>query len=159
MKIFKYIISIVCMWSVLFLLNGCQRDCLFVDSFSFDKAKWNYNQPVIWEVDVEDTINTHHLSLFMRNNLEYPYSNIYFFTSIIYNDSVFLSDTSQYLIADKYGRWLGRGFGGLKDNYFLMKENVVFPKRGKYTIRVTHGMRADDLQGVEDLGIKIKNTF
>ena len=36
---------------------------------------------------------------------------------------------------------------------------MVFPKRGKYTIRVTHGMRADNLQGVEDLGIKIKNTF
>ena len=158
MNILKHITSTFKVLSVLILLNGCQGDFVFVDSLSFDESIWGHNQPVQWKVEIDDTINSHNISLFVRNDLDFPYSNIYFFTSIIYDDSVFLSDTSQYLIADKYGRWLGRGLGNIKDNYFLLEDGIVFPQKGQYIINVAHGMRTDFLQGIRELGIKIKKN-
>ena len=41
-------------------------------------------------------------------------------------------DTVEYKISDKYGKWLGRGLGNMKDNYLIFNQNMMFNKEGVY---------------------------
>ena len=67
-------------------------------------------------------------------------------------------DTLQYILAKPNGEWLGNGFGSVKEILLQYKNNYLFPNNGKYQIEIKHGMRADELKGMEDIGIKIENV-
>ena len=108
--------------------------------------------------NIDNTRKPYNLSLFFRNTLDYSYRNIYFFVEISYGDNVFLYDTLQYSITNKYGQWLGGVMGYKKDNYFDFKENVIFQNKGQYRFTIKHGMREDQLIGTSELGFKIQTN-
>ena len=96
------------------------------------------------------------LFLFFRNNINYPYRNIYILLEIYNHDDLIKTDTLQYAITDKYGRWYGNGIGNTRDNYFLIEKNFKFEHAGEYTFKLQHGMRSNPLLGSEKIGLKIK---
>jgi gliding motility-associated lipoprotein GldH len=100
----------------------------------------------------------HNVSLFFRNKINYPYRNIYILLDILHNNDVIKTDTLQYEITDKYGRWYGRGIGDTKDNYFLFEQNLEFQNVGVYTFNITHGMRNNPLLGCDKIGLKISEN-
>jgi gliding motility-associated lipoprotein GldH len=67
-------------------------------------------------------------------------------------------DTLNYILAKPNGEWLGEGFGETKEIMFLYKSKYTFPKSGKYTVGILQAMRANDLKGIEDVGVKIENA-
>jgi gliding motility-associated lipoprotein GldH len=67
-----------------------------------------------------------------------------------------LRDTFEIVVADPSGRWLGKGFGGIKTLQTLYRRDVYFPVPGEYTISLQHGMREDVLTGIHDVGIRIE---
>ena len=61
------------------------------------------------------------------------------------------------------GKWLGKGYGSLKENKLWYKENIVFPLQGVYTLKVAHAMRQNgtvegvsELEGIPDVGFQIE---
>jgi len=136
------------------LTSSCEKK--HVSIYDFDYNKWGKVDTVDFVFDVNDTIKTYELSFFFRNNLNYTYRNLFLLIELSYDDKIIQSDTVEYRIADKYGQWLGRGLGNVKDNYLMFNENARFSKEGMYKIRVRHGMRQDSLIGVNKLGFQIK---
>lgn len=95
----------------------------------------------------------------VRNNNEYPYSNI----RLIVNFSEVKSkkkstDTLNYILAKPNGEWLGKGFGDTKEIMFQYKLNYKFPENGDYKIGIIQAMRTDNLKGIEDIGVKIESA-
>lgn len=108
---------------------------------------------------IENKANTPIDILFVvRNNNDYPYSNIRFIASVKEEntDKTMTTDTLNYTLAAPDGRWLGTGFGDTKELEILYKEKYTFPKTGKYTLRLVQAMRTDTLRGLEDIGVKIE---
>lgn len=97
--------------------------------------------------------------LVVRNNEDYPYSNIRFFIKLEnIKMKSYTIDTLNYLLAKPNGEWLGTGFGRTKEILFQYKMNYQFPNSGEYKIEIKQAMRKDTLVGIEDIGIKIENT-
>ncbi len=121
--------------------------------------KWNRKGEQKFSLEISDPQNPKDILFVVRNNNEYPYSNIRFivnFTDIQSRKKQ--TDTMNYILAKPNGEWLGTGFGDTKETLFQYKLNYRFPAKGKYEIGLTQAMRNDNLPGIEDIGVKIETA-
>lgn len=140
------------------LLCSCSGSDEAVSMQSLDGV-WNKKQELNFEVQVEDPQTPKNIVLVVRNNNEYPYSNLYVMASVKDARSHILrTDTLNYMLAKTNGEWLGNGFGETKEMQLQYQNGLVFPGKGKYTISIRQGMRANPLVGIEDVGIRLENT-
>ena len=146
--LFKFVVIIYV------LIFGCSQNQTSLHGFN--KNSWESKDSVIFYFDIADSTKIYNLSFFFRSTIEYPYRNIFLITSMSLEDEVIQTDTVEYLMADKHGRWHGKGFGQIRDNYFLFDEEMLFKKSGYYKFIIRHGMRQDPLIGANKLGFKIK---
>ena len=61
------------------------------------------------------------------------------------------------------GKWLGKGYGSIKENKLWYKENIIFTVKGVYTLQISHAMRKNgkadgimELEGITDVGFLIE---
>jgi gliding motility-associated lipoprotein GldH len=120
---------------------------------------WNKSTEQKFTFTVTDAQNPKNIIFVVRNNNDYPYSNIRFFVNFSETKkNPKKVDTLSYIMAKPNGEWLGKGFGDTKEIWFQYRLNHKFPKNGKYQIGIKQAMRNDNLSGIEDIGIKIENS-
>ncbi len=148
-------------WSVFFVLlflMSCENASQKVEMKNL-KGTWNKKTEQKFDFKINDAQNSKNIIFVVRNNNDYPYSNIRFivnFTEVkTKNKKV---DTLNYVLAQPNGEWIGKGFGDTKETLFQYKLNYKFPANGDYSIGVIQAMRADNLIGIEDLGLKIETV-
>jgi len=148
-KILVFILSIL-------LFNGCREASFYEKTFKITEEGWNSVDTLDYEVEVSDNDHPFNFYINIRNNNEYSYSNLYIFLETQFPDNTISRDTLEFLLADKSGKWLGKGQGRIRENDFLIRSNFLFPQSGTYNFSIEHGMRTDNLTGIEDVGIRIE---
>ena len=141
----------------LFALS-CKSKSFYDNVCDIKKGEWHKNQVVKFDVPVVDTIHGYNLFFEIRNNNEYPYSNLFLFVSTTSPNKAIKKDTIEITLADEKGKWLGNGLGGIRSNEAMFKRYIRFPVPGFYKVEITQGMRDDVLRGIIDLGLKIENV-
>ena len=139
------------------LLVSCSYNGEDVYMHSLNGA-WQKKATQKFEFEIKDSQNPKNIIFVVRNNNDYPYSNIRIFSKLYNKENNGKTDTLNYILAEPNGEWIGTGFGETKEILFQYKLNYKFPKNGKYFIDVQHAMRRDTLAGVEDFGIKIESA-
>jgi len=122
-------------------------------------SKWSKKSEQKFNLEISDPQNPKNIIFVVRNNNDFPYSNIRFivnFTDLQTRKKE--TDTLNYVLAKPNGEWLGTGFGDTKETFFQYKLNYKFPKKGKYEIGIIQAMRNDILPGIEDIGVKIETA-
>ncbi|MFD2477403.1 gliding motility lipoprotein GldH [Epilithonimonas zeae] len=119
--------------------------------------QWNKKKVQQFDFDVKDAQNQKNITFVVRNNNDYPYSNLRLIATVEHNKKAIATDTLNYVLAKPNGEWLGTGFGDTKETLFQYKLNYKFPQNGNYSVKVVQAMRKNILPGIEDLGIKIQN--
>ena len=143
-----YFILLVC------FLNSCQSDYEVSKNIAVP-LPWDSHHPINFEFQINDTIATYSFYISVRNNEEYPFSNIYFFINTLLPDGKSARDTVECILANPSGKWLGKGMGNLKESTHLIRNNLIFPRSGTYRMEIEQAMRVDELSGIKDVGIKI----
>lgn len=142
--------------SVIWLLGSCNNSPEYVSVKSLD-GNWDKKTALHFNYDIKDSQNPKNIIFVVRNNDDYPYGNIRIIASISNLRSKKKEiDTLNYILAKPNGEWIGEGFGTTKETLFQYKDNYQFSENGAYTISVLQAMRQDNLEGIEDFGIKIE---
>lgn len=136
-------------------LVGCQ-EVLFQDSRPVPNKNWEIGHNISFDVEVKDTMTGYDFYIDLRNESNYPYANIFMFVNTTFPSGKSAKDTVECILADRTGRWLGRGLGDVIDNHILFKQNIRFPNEGIYSFAFEHGMRNEALPAVLDVGISIE---
>ena len=142
---------------ILFLsVISCQNENekVFVNDIN---NQWKKKDIQTIDFDINDAQNQKNLLFVVRNNNDYPYSNLRLIASIEQSKKKISTDTLNFVLAKPNGEWIGTGFGDTKEITFQYKLNYKFPQNGKYSVKITQAMRKDVLPGIEDIGIKIQN--
>lgn len=143
----------------LLLFFSCQSSSEGEVVMNSVNSKWDKRSEQKFSLEISDPQNPKNIIFVVRNNNEYPYSNIRFivnFTDLQSRKKQ--TDTLNYILAKPNGEWLGTGFGDTKETLFQYKLNYRFPAKGKYEIGLTQAMRNDSLPGIEDIGVKIETA-
>lgn len=141
---------------------SCDPDLTYHSYTSLGQS-WNIEDPVVFEIEKLDTLQTHHIFITLRNNNEYPYSNIFLITDMQYPQGRTIRDTLEYQMAAPDGEWLGDGFGDIKESKLWYKEAVRFRESGTYAFSIQHAVRKNgnisgdaDLRGITEVGLRIE---
>lgn len=143
---------------VMVFAMGCNPNLEYEKYSEISEGTWHKDSLVVFDVPVTDTIQQYNLFFNVRNNIDYGYSNLWLFVEIEQPDGTSLTDKFELALAAPSGKWLGKGFGGLKTREAIYKRNVFFPVSGEYKIKVSQGMREDNLSGIRDVGLRIEKV-
>lgn len=140
----------------LFLIS-CDSNKVFDQYMEVENATWKRENIAKFSVDIKDTTTTHNLYINLRNKGNYPYSNLYLFVKIEGPDGNFSIDTVNCILADKSGKWLGKGIGDLWDLQVPYIGGFKFAKSGEYQFSFEQAMRVENgLEGITDIGLRIE---
>ncbi|WP_298485251.1 gliding motility lipoprotein GldH [uncultured Maribacter sp.] len=150
---------------ILLLLVSCNDTTIKSEYQSLKDASWHKNDTITFNFSELDTIAKHHIFINVRNDQNYPYSNLFLITELNYPNGDVVKDTLEYNMALPDGTWLGKGKGSLKESKLWFRENIVFPSSGVYTLQIVHAMRKNgtipgvvDLEGITDVGFQIEKS-
>lgn len=154
--------------AVLFIILigiSCADQLAYSSFQTIPDGRWRRDSTLIFEVEAPDTTQAHTFYLYVRNDNDYPYSNLFLIADFTRPDGTSQRDTLEYEMADAQGNWLGSGLGSVKESKLGYKKDVVFPVTGVYTISVTQAMRKNgnveglqELPGLLDVGLQIETN-
>lgn len=140
------------------LFSACDGGRIVDEYLEIPGKTWDKNDSYRFQFDIDDTTASYDMLIKLRHNNTYNYSNVYFFVTVSSPEGFVKKDTLQYMLAEPGGKWLGEGIGELKTNLFLYGDQVRFPKEGTYTFEIVQGMREEQLEGFEDIGLRVAKS-
>lgn len=142
----------------LFLIISCDPGRVYEKNIKIPDGVWEYNNPVLFEVAISDTITSYNLYINVRNSGMYPMQNLYMFITTTAPSGHSVKDTIQIMLADNKGKWLGKGLGDIWDLQRPYKKNVRFAQTGKYMFKFEQAMRVEKLPFILDVGLRIEQA-
>ena len=125
---------------------SCQNENKKEVYHSFNNNTWNTDSIVSFELDNIDTTSSHDLYLMVRHTTNFKFQNLFLFTNFENQQ-----DTLELFLSEKSGRWLGKGFGEIKELKIRIKENVNFKENQDQIFSVEQAMRYEDLEKIINL--------
>ena len=138
------------------LAVSCDGSLFYADHRSVKPSGWPMDEPVSFDVEVNDTVQAYNFLVELRNTVEYPYSNTFFFIRTTFPDGTVADDTLECPLADAEGRWYGKRTGRYVDSRYYFRRNARFPMPGSYRFEFAHGMRDTAVCGLRDVGLRIE---
>jgi gliding motility-associated lipoprotein GldH len=153
-----------CLLSIL-LFVSCDSSIIQSDYRATTDGKWDKDTILEFNLSELDTVTPYHIFINLRNDETYEFSNLFLIAELNYPDGASIKDTLEFEMTMPNGEWLGKGAGSIKENKLWYKENIVFPVKGVYTLKIAHAMRKNgtikgiiDLEGITDVGYQIEKT-
>lgn len=150
---------------VLSLNFSCTEHILYSEFRDLPNGGWKVDDTLEFNVDIQDTVHPFDCYIHVRNDLDYPFSNLYLITSIVGPNGKGERDTLEYEMAAPDGSWLGSGVGSLRESKLWFRERKIFDEPGNYQFRIQHAMRRNGevkglevLTGLTHLGLEIERS-
>lgn len=154
--------KIICFFMLIFLIVSCDSKRVF-DEYKTITGGWKKDEVISFDFKIKDSLSKRNLFINLRNNNNYEFSNLFLITELNFPDGQKITDTLEYEMADKTGKFLGNGYTEIKESKLFYKENITFPINGDYSIKVRQAMRKNGdingisvLNGITDLGFRIE---
>lgn len=148
--------TLICIF-FLFLLS-CNSARVYEKYIKIPGELWNRYNAVKFSVDINDTIAPHNIYINIRHGSYYPRSNLFLFVTTTAPNGNYVKDTIEIILADKTGRWQGKGLGDIWDVQQLYKQNVTFPLTGEYIFEYEQAMRMENLPYILDVGLRVERV-
>jgi len=147
---------------LLALLTACEQDpnVVYKENADIENGKWYVKNAPSFRFTITDASIPYDLYYTLRNNLRYPYYNLYL-TRYLTDDRgrEIESRLDELILMDpKTGEPRGKGLGDLYDNKVLMKRAYRFARPGTYVMRIKQYMRQDPLPDVVSVGISVEKS-
>jgi len=146
---------------LIFLLVGftsCDNNRIFEDNTPIEKNTWKVNQPVVYTVNITDTLSPCNFYLNVRHGGAYDFSNLFIFLKTQFPNGKMAKDTVELLLQTPEGKFTGKGLGDICDNQIMFKKGLRFPLKGKYTFSIEQAMRMAELANIVEIGMRIEKT-
>ena len=153
----RFTISILFLFLITFV--SCDSNKVFEEYIEVENANWQKEDIASFEFEASDTITPHNIYINVRNTGNYAYSNLYLFVTMQGPDGAALIDTVNCTLADKRGKWLGKGVGDLWDLRMPYIGGFKFAQKGKHIVTFEQAMRVEEgLEGITDVGLRVEKT-
>ncbi|MDF9831493.1 gliding motility lipoprotein GldH [Parabacteroides sp. PF5-6] len=145
------VIRLCCLW---LLCTSCTDRTYYEQYQTIDNKCWAKDAEYYFTFEITDTSAAYDLTVEIRNNDRYPYQNLWLFHSEQHPSGPLVRDTTECLLADDYGRWLGTGISLFQSSHTL-RSSYHFKEAGSYTLAFRQGMRNEALPGIQQIGLRI----
>jgi gliding motility-associated lipoprotein GldH len=148
------LLKLLILISTILGIMSCSHKEIFFNYHSFTNAEWSRDNPVVFNVKIEDNSQPYNVSIELRNNNNYLFSNILLFIDYEAPNGNNHTDSIGIDLANAYGKWIGKGMS-LYNTSFPYETAVLFPDTGMYIYSISQGMHENLLKGISDIGLKV----
>ena len=152
------------LFSLVFLLTGSCSSSNLINPHQFSNG-WKNGEVVQFDINVKDDTKNHDLFFILRHDKNYAFSNIFLITEIRFENDSISTDTLEYALSEKNGKWLGNKRLSIVEHTLPFKENLKLIKDSTYIVTVRNSMRLNNeispiqnLEKVLDLGLLIESV-
>ena len=144
--------ALVAMIMILVCLGSCQpKHTDFSEFRHIPACGWLKESPLHFTPSYADSTHIYNISLAVRHDSRFAFSNLSMTIDIFGNDSIIERKRMNLNLADSAGNWLGSGFGAL---YQLQTPLLTGTRAGEVTkIVVWQSLDTDTLSHLTDVGI------
>ena len=142
---------------------SCDRKNVF-DEYKSLGNSWHKDSIVAFNVPKLDATKQYNLFVNVRDNADYPYSNLFLIVSLEQPNKQVKVDTLEFQMANPDGTLLGEGFSDIKESKLVYKLNESFKLKGKYKIKIQQSVRETGkitgdvlLKGITEVGFRIES--
>lgn len=143
-------------------LFSCDKKRVF-DEYKNVGNAWHKDSIVTFDLPQLDAKKKYNLFVNVRDNDDYPYSNLFLIVSLEQPNRQVKVDTLEYLMTNPDGTLLGEGFSDVKESKLFYKDGESFTQKGIYKIHIRHAVRqtgkvdgVERLKGISDIGFRIE---
>jgi gliding motility-associated lipoprotein GldH len=156
----KFFLSI-CLISCL-AFSGCMESPYFQKTVSVPQNQWAYDYQPVFKIDINDTAALYHIYFVIRHTEAYPFSNLWMWIATKEpGDTTYSKSRIEIPLAEKSGKWLGRGMGEIWEQRMPITRNdapMIFKKFGTYEIKFEQNMRINPLPEVLQVGLRVEKV-
>jgi gliding motility-associated lipoprotein GldH len=121
----------------------------------FEGVCWQMSDTLTLEFESEDTSKVFALGFPITIDDDYPFNNIYLHARLTAPSGDTSIIPAEFVLADRTGAWLTEPDGDMATFELKVSDGLRFSQQGKYTLRLYHYMRENELCGVESVGIAL----
>ncbi len=147
-------------WIVVFLLSlcfSCNQVAIYEQYQFIESTVWEKDKEYFFSFHIQDTTAIYNLTFEIRNNNRYPFQNLWVFVTEEEPIGPLKRDTVECILADEFGKWHGSGIS-LFQSGFPIRTNHKFEHPGMYTFSFQQGMREQNLQGIQEIGLRVEKA-
>lgn len=155
----KLILCCLILLGCIALLPGCtDKNAIIDQNTEIPNHNWTYSNSAKFSFKIDDEKLPYNLYMNLRVTGDYKYSNIFVLISQSGPGIKNASKRFELRLADKEGKWLGKGSGNLYSYQEPFLVNHMFPARGTYTFIIEQNMRDNPLREVSDIGLRVEKA-
>ena len=143
------------------VLLACHNERVFERNEDLKDRAWLINTKPTFDFVIQDTTLLYNLYCNIRNEVSYPKANLYFTYYLKDSTGVTLEKKlmTEFLFDKKTGKPFGKsGLGDIYDHQILVLKNYRFKHPSKYSVSFEQFMRADSLQGILAVGLRVEKV-
>lgn len=140
------------------LVVSCDKQKVFEEFDSIPGHNWKSTDAINFNVNINDTVSSHNVLIAIRNTGQYEFSNLYLFVTATSPDGNQVRDTTEIILADDHGKWLGKGSSAIYSLYHPFRKNIRFPVKGIYRFNIEQAMWIKELEHISDVGLRIEKA-
>ena len=146
---------LLCLLSSILFFSSCEKKYFYSEYQSVNVKNWKSTDTLKYLVDIEDVNSLYDISISVRHQKEYEFSNLWLNVIDTYS-SVKETFRLEVPLFKNTGKPYGESSGSLCTQTIKFQKNIRFPKKGKYEIKIVQLMRKEPLIGIADVGIIIE---
>lgn len=140
------------------VLSGCLSSPFYQNEESLPGNTWPYQYRPSFKFEISDTSSYYNLYFLIRHTEAYPFENIWVWVYAKQpGDSTFEKTRIEIPLAERSGKWLGRGMGEIWEQRMPIALDKTF-KKGVYEVRFEQNMRVNPLPEVLHVGLRIEKA-
>lgn len=135
-----------------------------IKTYEFSNG-WKTNEVVDFNFKGPQNLSNQDVFLILRHNKNYAFSNIFLITDIKFENDSIKTDTLEYVLSERNGKWLGETKLSIVEHKLIYKKNLKLVKDSSYTVTVKNSMRfyneiapIQNLENILDLGLVIQSV-
>jgi gliding motility-associated lipoprotein GldH len=142
----KGVIILLC-----FSLFSCNKNILFKGDKEIKNTSWHTDSLAVFEFEITDTTSNYLAEINIRHTIEYSFQNLFLFIHTKMPNEQNIIDTVECILADKKGKWNGKGIGDVLNFTKPYKKLISFKTGGKCKIEIEQAMRYGELSVIKSL--------
>jgi gliding motility-associated lipoprotein GldH len=151
-------LSLVVIACAAFCLASCDPNRLYETNTPIANEKWSYEDIKSFTVEVKDTATRYNIYINVRHSFLFDWRNMYVQVGTQLPDGKKMDKRVNLPLSEPDGKWYGSCLGDNCDIPVLIQQDAKFPMAGKYTFTVKQDMRANPLEKIKSIGLRVERA-
>src|SRR5699024_10607155 len=136
-------------------VESCRKQSILDENEAIHARRWYREQEAAFNVKIDSRSTAYDLFLNIRNSVNFQFSYLFLVLELRNPNSSKVNYVVKIKMTNGEGLWIGKGSGNIYSQQVRFLSDYHFPDSGMYTFKVKQNMRANPVEGIHDVGIRV----